>query len=84
MRRENLKKLKRQQELLDSYVKGNRLEFATLPEIEPYVRDTFLMWLSKALERKEQKAKTKSFLRHKKKKKGSNSSSINHYPSFGQ
>lgn len=58
MRRENLKKLKRQQELLDSYVKGNRLEFATLPEIEPYVRDTFLMWLSKALERKEQKAKT--------------------------
>lgn len=58
MKQENLKKLKQQQELLDSYVKGNRLEFACLPEIEPYVRDTFLMWLSKALERKEQQAKT--------------------------
>ena len=58
MKQENLKKLKQQQELLDSYVKGNRLEFASLPEIESYVRDTFLMWLSKALERKEQQAKT--------------------------
>ncbi|MFR9098339.1 MAG: hypothetical protein ACLVI9_00245 [Anaerostipes hadrus] len=29
VRRENLKKLKRQQELLDSYVKGNRLKFYT-------------------------------------------------------
>lgn len=60
MKQENLKKLKQQQELLDSYVKGNRLEFACLPEIEPYVRDTFLMWLSKALERKEQQAKTEN------------------------
>ena len=31
-----------------------------------------------------QKAKTKRFLRHIRQKKGSNSSSINHYPSFGQ
>ena len=30
------------------------------------------------------KAKTKRFLRHIRQKKGSNSSSINHYPSFGQ
>ena len=58
IRKDNLRKIRQQQELLDSYVKGNRLEFATLPEIEPYVRDTFLMWLSKALEKKDQKAKT--------------------------
>lgn len=58
MKRDNLRKIKQQQELLDSYVKGNRLEFAALPEIEPYVRDTFLMWLSKALEKKDQKSKT--------------------------
>lgn len=58
MKKDNLRKIKQQQELLDSYVKGNRLEFANLPEIEPYVRDTFLMWLSKALEKKDQKAKT--------------------------
>ncbi len=31
-----------------------------------------------------QKGKTKRFLRHIRQKKGSNSSSINHYPSFGQ
>ena len=46
MKQENLKKLKQQQELLDSYVKGNRLEFAWLPEIEPYVIDTFLMCIA--------------------------------------
>ena len=29
-----------------------------LPVIEPYVRDMFLLWLSKALEKKNHRAKT--------------------------
>lgn len=58
MREKNLRELEAQQKLLRSYVKESRLEFASLPVIEPYVRDVFLMWLSKALERKDKRAKT--------------------------
>lgn len=58
MREKNLRELEAQQKLLRSYVKESRLEFASLPVIEPYVRDVFLMWLSKALERRKKRAKT--------------------------
>ncbi|MEG0355253.1 MAG: TIGR02677 family protein [Lachnospiraceae bacterium] len=58
MREETLKRLKQEEELLQSYISGNRLDFATLPVLEPQVRDVFLAWLSKALENKEYKAKT--------------------------
>ncbi|MDD5969984.1 MAG: TIGR02677 family protein [Anaerostipes sp.] len=58
MREKNLRELEAQQKLLRSYVKESRLEFASLPVIEPYVRDVFLMWLSKALECKDKRAKT--------------------------
>lgn len=44
--------------LLKSYIRDNRLSFAELPVIEPQVRDVFLMWLSKALEKKNHRAKT--------------------------
>lgn len=53
-----LQKLEEERTLLKSYIKENRIEFAALPEIEPQVRDIFLTWLSKGLERKSHRAKT--------------------------
>lgn len=58
IRKEMLEKLERERALLNSYIKDNRLEFANLPIIEPQIRDTFLLWLSKALEREDETAKT--------------------------
>ena len=58
IRKEMLEKLERERTLLNSYIKDNRLEFANLPIIEPQIRDTFLLWLSKALEREDETAKT--------------------------
>lgn len=58
MRKESLEKMEAQQKLLQGYVKENQLDFGKLPVIEPYVRDVFLTWLSKALENKERRAKT--------------------------
>ena len=58
IRREMLEKLERERRLLNSYIKDNRLDFADLPVIEPQIRDVFLMWLSKALEREDETAKT--------------------------
>ncbi|MCI8639771.1 MAG: TIGR02677 family protein [Coprococcus sp.] len=53
-----IRKLSEERELLGSYIRDGRLEFAELPVIEPHVRDMFLLWLSKALERKNHRAKT--------------------------
>ena len=58
MRRAEIQRLKKERKLLRSYIKNGRLEFADLPVIEPYVRDMFLLWLSKALEKKNHRAKT--------------------------
>lgn len=58
VRREMLEQQEREREMLDSYIKNNRLEFANLPVIEPQIRDIFLQWLSKALEREDETAKT--------------------------
>lgn len=58
VRKEMLEKLERERTLLNSYIKDNRLEFAKLPVIEPQIRDVFLLWLSKALEREDETAKT--------------------------
>ncbi len=58
IRREMLERLERERTLLDSYICDNRLVFAQLPVIEPQIRDTFLLWLSKALESGSHKAKT--------------------------
>ena len=38
--------------------KDNKIVFSELPVLSPEIRDTFLKWLSKALEKKEWKAKT--------------------------
>lgn len=58
IRREMIERMERERELLESYIKDNRLEFAELPVIEPQIRDVFLVWLSKALEREDETAKT--------------------------
>ena len=58
MRRAEIQRLEKERKLLRSYIKNGRLEFADLPVIEPYVRDMFLLWLSKALEKKNHRAKT--------------------------
>lgn len=57
-KRAAIEKIEREKELLDSYIKDNKLDFANLPILEPYTRDIFLVWLSKALERKDLSAKT--------------------------
>ena len=41
MRASEIKKLEQERKLLKSYIKDNRLEFASLPEIEPQVRIFF-------------------------------------------
>lgn len=55
-----IRRLEEERKLLGSYIHNGRLEFASLPVIEPSVRDMFLLWLSKALERKNHRAKTKA------------------------
>lgn len=57
-RQATIRRLEEERKLLRSYIKNNRLEFASLPEIEPHVRDVFLTWLSKALESKHLRGKT--------------------------
>ena len=53
-----LERERRNKALLQEYIKDGRLDFASLPVLEPYVRDVFLLWLSKALEHKSRSAKT--------------------------
>lgn len=53
-----IRRLEEERVLLKSYIHDGKLEFASLPVIEPHVRDVFLLWLSKALERKNHRAKT--------------------------
>lgn len=53
-----LQRERKNRDLLQEYIKDGRLDFAELPVLEPYVRDVFLLWLSKALENKSRTAKT--------------------------
>ena len=53
-----LERERRNREVLQAYIKDGRLDFAKLPVLEPYVRNVFLLWLSKALENKSRTAKT--------------------------
>lgn len=53
-----LQRERKNRDLLQEYIKDGRLIFAELPVLEPYVRDVFLLWLSKALENKSRTAKT--------------------------
>lgn len=58
MRLEAIRKLEEERQLLKSYIKDGRLDFKALPEVPAHVRDTFLLWLSRALENKEFRGKT--------------------------
>lgn len=58
VRQAMLERLEEEKRLLKSYIVDDRLEFASLPEIEPQVRDVFLTWLSRGLENKSHRAKT--------------------------
>lgn len=57
-KKEEMERMRRERELLQSYIVDHRLCFAELPVLEPQIRDAFLLWLSKALERKDRVAKT--------------------------
>ena len=50
--------MEKEQKLLQSYIRENKLVFGELPVLEPEIRDVFLSWLSKALEHKSRSAKT--------------------------
>lgn len=58
MRQQMLKKIEREKSLMDSYIVNNSLDFKSLPVIEPEVRNTFLIWLSKGLAHKNGHGKT--------------------------
>jgi len=58
VRRRVIERLEEERRLLAGYIQDGRLEFASLPEITPRVRDVFLAWLSKGLENKSHRAKT--------------------------
>lgn len=58
MRLATIQKIEEERTLRNSYIRDGRLAFAELPEIEPEVRDVFLIWLSRALEQESRKAKT--------------------------
>lgn len=58
MKKQMLRRIQREEKVLNGYIKDNRLDFAHLPVIGPETRNTFLTWLSKALENKSKTAKT--------------------------
>lgn len=58
VRQAMVRRLEEERILLKSYIRDGRLEFASLPRIEPRVREIFLTWLSKGLENKAHRGKT--------------------------
>lgn len=58
IKRREMERLLEEQRLLSGFIVDGCLDFASLPVIGPQVRDTFLLWLSKALEQKSRRAKT--------------------------
>lgn len=53
-----IQRAEQERDMLQGYIRENRLEFSELPVLEPSIRDVFLLWLSKALEHKNRTAKT--------------------------
>lgn len=58
VRQAMIARVEEERRLLASYIRDGRLDFASLPEITPQVRDVFLTWLSKGLENASHRAKT--------------------------
>lgn len=57
-KKEAILQMEKERKLLRGYIRENRLVFGELPVLEPEIRDIFLNWLSKGLERKSMSAKT--------------------------
>ncbi|HZJ83290.1 MAG TPA: TIGR02677 family protein [Clostridia bacterium] len=55
---EYLERQREEEGILAKYIEGNRISFADLPEIEPFVRKTLLHWVGRALANKEKIGKT--------------------------
>lgn len=53
-----IQKMESEKKLLQSYIVDDCLDFSKLPCLKKEVRDVFLVWLSKALEKKDARAKT--------------------------
>ena len=55
---EYLNRQDEEREILARYIKGNRISFINLPEIEPFVRNTLLHWIGRAFADKERIGRT--------------------------
>lgn len=53
-----MEQIAKNREMIQRLIQNNRIDFASIPVIEPQVRETLLKWLSDALETKEKSAKT--------------------------
>lgn len=53
-----LEKLEREREAIEQLIKNGRLEMASLPVVEPFVRKTLLHWIGKCLSNEEHVTKT--------------------------
>ena len=57
-KQEAIETLKREKQLVESYISEGVISFSRLGSIEPQVRNILLRWMSKALEHKDYRAKT--------------------------
>lgn len=58
MRKLYLLQLEEEKQLIQKYMKNNRIQISELPVIEPFVRKMLLTWIGKSMATKEQKVKT--------------------------
>lgn len=58
MRQETLQRMEEEKKIIQSFLADGKIDFASLPILEPQVRDVFLIWLSKALENGKMRART--------------------------
>ena len=55
---EYLARQQEEREILIKYIEGNRIAFMNLPEVEPFVRNTLLRWVGRAMANKDKIGKT--------------------------
>ncbi|WP_059103514.1 TIGR02677 family protein [Shouchella shacheensis] len=53
-----LQKLAHETALIHQYLDGESIDLEKVPEVEPFVRKTFLLWIGKAMAKKDQEIKT--------------------------
>ena len=64
-RKRVIEQAEQERKLRSGYIHNSILDFASLPQLSPAVRDTFLAWLSKALESRDFHAKTEDGLNYR-------------------